>query len=1226
MKNLMYILLCLLFSISVTAADLTGVKIYVNPGHGGYNGGNDRNEATIPFALEDTLGFWESSSNLRKGLALRDMLKASNATVIISRTINREEDDRNLTEIAEEANANNVDAFLSIHSNAAGGVNASTNYLLLLYRGIDNQPTVPASVPMTQAAWARLITNQTTVWSHYSAASPNLRGDVSYYPPERDGLGVLRPLTVPGFLSEGSFHDYKPEAHRLLNPDYCKLEAVNFYRYFCDYFNAEIPAKGIITGWVKGKEERISNPLFLFRTNTDDQWLPLNGAVVKLKDNAGTELATYTVDQFYNGVFAFYDLAPGTYKLEFSAADHNSGTATVQVEAGKTAYVKQLLVNPSLPDYKPILPDYPDPTQEAGVLPLDHYTFGDAAPQLPDWLNANQIRKILYRNDKYYVLTEDPKILVISATDYTLIREMDLTGISGGIKTISDINFTADGYLLACNKNEIAFTETQGRYFKVYTWDDDDAVPSLLFQTQLQGNWNNGVMGETFAVSGPRWKCYLYVPSTTTGSSKATRVVGYLREEGFNLGYKYMGGTASYLPATWGEKIKFMISPAGKESFILDSEVALPTEYKFNWDAANGAVLENVKTFAEVNGNNPVAIASGNFIFRHAKHTFMAAPVCNADATAVGVALFNITNGIDKAVKVSDKLPAAGLGAQAATYMMSAAKVRGYDLDLMIIAQNQGAARYSTQTPATTANIYASELKVNTVSGTSLEFTLNENATSVIITINDENGEVKSIDAGPLNKGHNSVSADLSDLSQGTYTWSVTAMAGVVDRPVKISNNSRPEMQFFSARGVAVDNEFDSPFFGRVYAVESAPGQVTNRSTDDGVYILNAALEDVTAQGAKSYDGGVVWGAGSSPFRLCVAPDGKVYMNDWSDTHSGVWVMDPANPSAPFTEVFAGLTRAGSGLASIGGVNVHGSIAHCWVTGKGEDTKLFTFDEDYIDAVATKPGNVLQYNIGTLQSPWQQAPSAIVYDNAKNGNIQLNFNSCIAPDTRGGWWISQHRATDAAGIPSLIHVNAAGTVDFNSGSTPTLIENSVWGGMAVSYDGTRLAMGCNDEIKIFDVTFSDEGIPSLTRIHSIKPALGNSCGLAFDRAGNVYLISNTTERLGVWALPKTDNQFITPAPETQKIVVLPTGTADPKNKENNVTVYPNPAKDHIRIALPDDQSATVQVDIIDMTGRVVLKEYVQTGESLTVSQLPKGNYIVAVHHEGKVFRSKLIIK
>ena len=50
----------------------TAPKIYLNPGHGGYNS-NDRNIVTINHAEGDQTGFWESQANLTKALYLRDM-------------------------------------------------------------------------------------------------------------------------------------------------------------------------------------------------------------------------------------------------------------------------------------------------------------------------------------------------------------------------------------------------------------------------------------------------------------------------------------------------------------------------------------------------------------------------------------------------------------------------------------------------------------------------------------------------------------------------------------------------------------------------------------------------------------------------------------------------------------------------------------------------------------------------------------------------------------------------------------------------------------------------------------------------------------------------------------------------------------------------------------------------------------------------------------------------
>jgi len=1212
MKKITGILLVLFMCSWATAADFTGKKIYINPGHGGYNGANDRNLITINYPLGDTLGFWESYSNLQKGLVLRDMLQAAGATVYISRTLNRDVDDRSLSEIAAEANANNVDAFLSIHSNAVG-TNTGTNYPLIIFHGNDNAPTVAASLPMAQAVWPRLMTNQLTNWTYYSLTSTNLRGDFSFY---GYGLGVLTPLTVPGFLSEGSFHDYQPETHRLLNVNYRKLEAINLYRYYCDYFQADLPATGIITGFAKGKDETMVNAKYIYKAGTNDRWKPLNGTRVKLMNAAGDSLNMCQTDTLNNGIFAFYNLVPGTYKLHLDAPDHTSRDTTLTVTAATTTYAKMMLVNPNIVVPKDTTPDYPVPAQEAGVLPLPHYNFGAAEAVMPDWLNPNQIQKVLYRNEKLYVLTVEPKILVINATTLAKIREMDLTGISGGVKILNDIAFTADGYLLACNKDTISMPELKNRYFKVYTWNNDSIAPSLFFKTQNQGAWFEGVVGETFAVSGPRWKCTLYTPSVTIGSTKAIRIVGLLYEEGLALGYKFMVDPAvpsSYTEALWGKKLKFTISPSGSDHFYLDSEKVLPTEYQFNWGLPDRSALINKGVFAEKSGYQMQAVASGSFFFRHAKHVYMSSPVCQADSTAVGVALFDVTEGLSNAVKVSEKFPEAGLGTQKSTYMAAAAKVSGYDIDLMILAQNQGMGRYKSIVPAGKANIYASELKAEAaVDGYNLRFTLNEAATSVVITVYNGAEAVKTIEAGALAKGQQAVTVLSADLPEGTFSWTVKATAEFVDRPVKISDNNQTQLQFYSPRGVAVDNSFESPFFGRVYATETVPRTGAGRATKDGVYILNSALEDVTSQGANSYTGQVTWGAGSSPMRLSVAGDGKVFVNDWSDAHPGVWVMDPANPAGAFVPVFSGLTKASSGLSSLGGVNVHGSIAHCWVMGTGADTKLYTFDEDYMDAPATSAGNLLQYNIGTLATPWQAAPSAVVYNDALNGNLQQNMNSCMAPDGRGGWWISQNRAEDAVLIPSLIHVGADGVLNFNSGKTPTLIENSVSGGMAVSYDGTRLAMGCKDEVKVFDVTYSETGVPALTRIHSIKPAMGaNTAGISFDRAGNVYVISNSSERLGVWALPKLDNQFVTLAPSAQVITILRTGDDQLMNPDELITLFPNPAVNFVTIESSGKEMETIA--LYDLKGRLILSQTVGANRvNLTLETLPAGMYVLKV--------------
>ena len=350
MKKL--ITLCLVLAVTASqAGDLTGKKIYVNPGHGGYNTSNDRNVVTIPFAAGDTLGFFESSCNLTKGLELRRLLQQAGATVMISRTLNRDQDDKALSEIAEEANAFGADAFVSLHSNGLG-TNNSTNYLLSLYKGNADAASGVAwnetSKDMATKAWPYLYDNNLTVWTSGSPANPIVRDDyhfLGYY------LGVLRPLTVPGFLVETSFHDYEPETHRLLNKDYARITAVNLYRFFLDYFGADAPQVGEIMGAIKDSQLIMSDSRFdNYVAGTHDQYTPINGAKATLLDAVGNEFLTYTTDDYYNGVYVFRDLAPGNYQVRLEAEGYDTATQQVTVTAAKTtSQVTQLVGHSSDP-------------------------------------------------------------------------------------------------------------------------------------------------------------------------------------------------------------------------------------------------------------------------------------------------------------------------------------------------------------------------------------------------------------------------------------------------------------------------------------------------------------------------------------------------------------------------------------------------------------------------------------------------------------------------------------------------------------------------------------------------------------------------------------------------------------------------------------------------------------------------------------------------------------
>ena len=120
-----FALYCLLMSANA-------IKVYINPGHGSW-GANCRPMATINYAASDTLGFFESNTNLWKSFMLEEKLKAAGYSVKMSRRASGGNKDDNtynkaLSTICNEAENYGADYYISIHSNAGpegelGGAN-----------------------------------------------------------------------------------------------------------------------------------------------------------------------------------------------------------------------------------------------------------------------------------------------------------------------------------------------------------------------------------------------------------------------------------------------------------------------------------------------------------------------------------------------------------------------------------------------------------------------------------------------------------------------------------------------------------------------------------------------------------------------------------------------------------------------------------------------------------------------------------------------------------------------------------------------------------------------------------------------------------------------------------------------------------------------------------------------------------------------------------------------
>lgn len=422
----------------------------------------------------------------------------------------------------------------------------------------------------------------------------------------------------------------------------------------------------------------------------------------------------------------------------------------------------------------------------------------------------------------------------------------------------------------------------------------------------------------------------------------------------------------------------------------------------------------------------------------------------------------------------------------------------------------------------TWANVFASNMKQT--GDRSFSYILNEGAgTGVQAQVwQVGGGMVYSQDLGAQTKGLNTWNwSGVGGVVGGNYKIKVAATGANYSGWTKTSVNST-QNNFFLPLGVAVNKNQNSQYFGRVYVSESAGGLTTtaptnSRTTQDGLYLLNADFSDAVGQGNTARKGGVAWGTTNSPWRVEVGPDNNLYVADWSDSHSGLWMGDPDFVSA--SEILDSTGRAASGL------NVtHGSIDGFVVEGTGADRKIYTMDED-MGTPATQTNSIWRYDIGT-SSLFTGAPSAIVYNDAANGDKIMNSLADIIHASDGTWWATQNRSGNTNDtLGSLLQIAADGsTVLWKSvtGLAANSMVDPLKKARGLAYDPVNniLAVTTNNvgKVQIFDPV----GKTVIATITTVSNAINNDA--VFDAAGNLYIVDSNNERLSVWS-PSGANSF-----------------------------------------------------------------------------------------------------
>jgi N-acetylmuramoyl-L-alanine amidase/PKD repeat protein len=604
-------LICLLLIYStsyVVTGQLNGIKICIDPGHGGYDPANDR-KIELPYGLI----FWESEGNLMTANHASELLTLLGANVKLTRTENTDASDISLSARSTIANEFGADFFLSNHTNAGGGGN---NYSLVLYKGEDNSPAWPQAKVMGSFLAPGLQDLLRTTNYHN-------RGDISFL---TYNLGVLKNTNMPAVLSEGSFHDLNDEAFRLKNFEYSRNYAWAVARAFCTYFNTS----GFPTGRIGGiVTDRSTGQV-------------LNNIGVTL--NPGNK--SYNGDDFYNGFYAFGDLNPGSYDLIFSRSGYLSVSKQILVEANKYTEtdVSLPLDNNGIPfaDFDITgLPAGPgdvvvfnaQKSADDGQIVKYEWDFGDG-----NTTDTGKIISHIYLADGTYSvtlkLTDDelntsartknveiksipPEFPVILSAQYKkndnkiTIRwkKLSQSGISGYRIYYNDqfspdtYNILADTNILKNNTGEYIF-ENPGRdnyyTFKISSFNKSgvESIPGNTYGVLLNSNMNNKTIlvvdgfdrrssytGSTHDFSGKTYIRGLFDASAqadVSSCSNETIISGEIDLNTFNAVIWYLGDestTDETFSLAEQNKIKDYLNSGGK-LFVTGSEIAWDLDYK----------------------------------------------------------------------------------------------------------------------------------------------------------------------------------------------------------------------------------------------------------------------------------------------------------------------------------------------------------------------------------------------------------------------------------------------------------------------------------------------------------------------------------------------------------------------------------------------------------------------------------------------------------------------
>ncbi|HEV2318157.1 MAG TPA: hypothetical protein VGV18_00295 [Verrucomicrobiae bacterium] len=395
-----------------------------------------------------------------------------------------------------------------------------------------------------------------------------------------------------------------------------------------------------------------------------------------------------------------------------------------------------------------------------------------------------------------------------------------------------------------------------------------------------------------------------------------------------------------------------------------------------------------------------------------------------------------------------------------------------------------------------------------------IQFYLNESGGTVTVTYGD--GTTNANFDPATGTGLNEPSGAYSFSMAGETSYSISVFKVGSGTPT-VTTTLAPAI---TLRGIDVNKNIGSPYFGRVYETAGGAGILSLNPDLSYVYTGTARAGGVTTFGSSGTS------TGQSPDYDRVAPDDFVIVSDASENGAAIYRIDPT------------ITTNQLLLGPVGyntSPTVHGTIeSPAIVTGSIAGGNLMLYD---VDGELSPYNSIQAYNIGSGPLPWETAPS---YTGGTVGvgvdSIGLGGNEyCgLSLATNGNIFASTYR-NNLSNPLIQVYDSTGSNVIWNSwepagtaypGGSPSgdyfLYDSQGVVASEVSPDDQYVvAVNILNRLIVCPLT---NGIPNVAGLVTVPNPAGtgaNCRGVCWDAADNVYISSSGLGLVQEWSLGLT---------------------------------------------------------------------------------------------------------